>query len=442
MNQSPPHASLRRPPLPRWTIRLRLTLLYGGVFLASGVVLLGITYALVDRATGDAVFIARQPHRGSTTRPATLPGGVPNGKPVRIPIPNGKHPFRLPTQTQAESDHLRAFLDHQHASDLHQLLIQSAIALAGMAFLSLALGWLVAGRALRPLRTMTAAAQRITQRNLHERLAVQGPADELKDLGDTVDELLARLEAAFEAQRRFVANASHELRTPLTLGRALLEDQLADPRASTGSFRATSQRLLEISEEQERLIAALLTLASSERGLEERVPVDLADIVDQIVSTRHAESAERALHVSTSLEPAPVWGDAQLLQRLVANLFDNALRHNVPAGSVDVATGTANERALLYVANTGPLVPQSELARLFQPFQRLATDRTEPAESHGLGLSIVQAIATAHNASLTARARPEGGLTISVDFLAGPPRADSSEASGLDTGNATALSSA
>lgn len=391
--------------LPRWTLRLRLTTLYGGVFIISGLVLLGLTYALVARSTDNAILF-RPLARGSTERSATFSRRITSGKSA----------FPVPGRERAQTNRLLAQLAHQHASDLHQLLTQSAIALAGMAFLSLALGWLLAGRALRPVRTMTAAARRITARNLHERLGVRGPADELKDLGDTIDELLGRLEAAFEAQRRFVANASHELRTPLTLGRALLEDHLAAPDASLDSFRATSERLLAIGEQQEHLIEALLMLASSERGLEHREPVELATVADEIVHLRRL--GRSTLHVCTSLSAARVSGDARLIQRLIANLVDNAVRYNLPDGHVDITTGTESGHGFVSVANSGPAVPPHELERLFQPFQRLATGRTSAAEGHGLGLSIVHAIANAHDASLAAHARPDGGLAVRVDFPA------------------------
>jgi signal transduction histidine kinase len=397
------------PLAPRWprrTVRLRLTLLYGSLFLISGLVLLGLTYALVARATGDLIFLDRPTGAGSASGSAAFFHRSSTTSP----------PFAV--ASQAQIDRLRAQLSRQHASDLHQLLIQSGIALAGVALLSLVLGWLVAGRALRPLRTMTAAARRISQRNLHERLAVQGPADELKDLGDTVDDLLGRLESAFEAQRRFVANASHELRTPLTLGRALLEDHLADPNATPDSFRTTSERLLAISEHQERLLEALLTLASSERGLERREYVDLATVTDHVIRTRQPEIARRKLQITAPLEPAPVLGDPRLLERLVANLVDNALRHNSAHGRVRITSATEAGHAILSVTNSGPVVPAAEVTRLLQPFQQLRADRTGHGDGYGLGLSIVEAIAAAHDATLTAQAQPRGGLAIEVSFPA------------------------
>jgi signal transduction histidine kinase len=282
---------------------------------------------------------------------------------------------------------------------------------------SIALGWLVAGRVLRPLRAMTATTRQISERNLHERLALSGPRDELKDLADTVDDLLARLETAFGAQQRFVANAAHELRTPLTLWRALLEETLTDPSATIDTFRATSRRLLALGEEQERLLESLLTLASSERGLDRREPFDLAAVVEAILRNPPAGTRSLGVRIDSEIEPAPAAGNAALAERLVRNLVDNAVRYNVPGGRVRVRTGTETGGAFLSVANDGAVIPAAEVERLFEPFRGLGADRTAPSDGHhGLGLSIVRAIATAHHATLLAEARPEGGLAVEVKF--------------------------
>jgi signal transduction histidine kinase len=301
----------------------------------------------------------------------------------------------------------------------HDFLLGSVIALAIMVVVAIWLGWLMAGRVLRPLRTMTAAARRISEVNLHERLAMPGPGDELKDLGDTIDELLARLEGAFDAQRRFVANASHELRTPLTVERVMLETALADPDATAESMRATFVDLLATSQQQEQIIQALLTLARSQRGLEHREPFDLAAVTGEVLSARYPEAQRLGLRIEASLAPAMSTGDPQLAQRLVANLADNALRHNVADGWIDVATGIRAGQSVIWVANSGPLVPENEVSRLFQPFQRGGDDRTarpDGAGGLGLGLSIVNAIAAAHGAIVKGRAQPAGGLGIEVAF--------------------------
>lgn len=308
----------------------------------------------------------------------------------------------------------------QRISDLHQLVIESSVALAIMAIISGALGWVVAGRVLAPLRTMTAATQQMSEANLHERLAMTGPPDELRQLADTIDGLLGRLEGAFDAQRRFVANASHELRTPLTTVRALLEMVLSDPRATVRTFRTTCQQVLEESGQQEELIDALLALAQGERGIDARERIDLATIAGEIAGALRGEAAARGVHIDASLEPALIAGDSRLIERLASNLVDNALRYNHPGGSASVfVRGEAGEVELA-VSNTGPRVPAEEVDRLLQPFQRLSGDRVGHLEGLGLGLSIVAAIANAHDAPLVVRPGAEGGLDITVRFARAP----------------------
>ncbi len=298
-------------------------------------------------------------------------------------------------------------------------------ALALMAVFSLWLGWVIAGRALRPLRTITETARDISASNLHRRLDLQGPDDELKQLGTTVDGLLARLETSFEAQRQFVANASHELRTPLTLERTLLELALSDPNASIDSYRHTCEQLLAVGAQQERLIEALLTLSRSQRGLESRQPVDLA----AITAVAAAAADHDGLVLDTAVEPAQTTGNPRLVERLVANLLSNAIHHNIEGGNISLTTDTRDGHAVLTVANTGPKVPASELERIFQPFQRLDTTRTSGAGGLGLGLSIVQAIADAHDATIDTIAPADGGLQIQVSF----PAAASTDGSRSDT---------
>jgi signal transduction histidine kinase len=285
-----------------------------------------------------------------------------------------------------------------------------------MAVLAVVLGWLVAGRVLRPLRTMATATQQITERNLHERLALAGPNDEVKHLADTIDGLLARLDNAFQAQRHFVANASHELRTPLTLDRALLEVALSDPDASPEDLRATLEELLASGEQQERLIEALLTLASSERGLDRREHIDLAAAAERALSTIGPEAARQGLQVTSSLAAAPLTGNSALVERMIANLMENAVRYNVPGGSIDLRTECCDGSAMLTVANTGLSVSQGDIDRLFQPFQRLGNDRTTHPGGHGLGLSIVRAVVAAHEAGLKVQLRPDGGLIVRIYF--------------------------
>jgi len=386
--------------LPRRTVRLRLTLFYSALFLLSGAALLAITYLLV-RLTFPRASI----HSYSATEPPTHSGPAGATSPPLAHLPS-----LAPLQARAA----------QRSADLNQLLLVSGVALAVMALASVVLGWLVAGRVLRPLRTITAAARDLSSASLHRRLALAGPDDELKELADTFDGLLGRLERSFQSQRQFVANASHELRTPLTLERALLEAFLTDPEPTAESLRATCERLLVANTQQDRLIEALLTLATSERGIERWEPIDLAVLADQALASRRAEAERRGLRVGTSLTAAPASGDPDLAERLVANLVDNALHYNIPGGWVELVTGTGAGQATVRVSNTGPAVPAEEVEELFQPFRRLGSGRTRHRDGHGLGLSIVSAIATAHRATLDARPRSGGGLDVEVRFPAAP----------------------
>jgi signal transduction histidine kinase len=282
--------------------------------------------------------------------------------------------------------------------------------------LAVGLAWWIAGRFLRPLRTMNAAAREISATNLHRRLGLDGPADELTELGETLDDLFGRLEASFEAQRHFLANASHELRTPLAGLRTLLEVALADPGADTETLRSACQKALALGQHQERLVNALLTLASSERGVEVWEPFDLGQVTETVLTGRRHEADNRNIHIQASLPAAPATGDPKLVELLVANLIDNALRHNKRGGCIDISIISAPARATISVTNTGPTVPASKIDRLFQPFQQAANERVGHTNGHGFGLAIVGAIAKAHQAKITAHPRPQGGLDIAVTF--------------------------
>jgi signal transduction histidine kinase len=404
----------RRWRLPRRTVRLKLTLLYGALFLACGVALLAITYVLVR----NRLPVMVSSHGKSSARAGqnlgvicfqSFTGG--GGAAAPVPAATPQAIGGCSTLTQA--------LDVQRSSELNQLLEESGIALAIMTVVSVALGWLVAGRVLRPLRTITTAARRISARNLHQRLALDGPDDELSELGKTFNGLLARLEGSFAAQRQFVANASHELRTPLARQRTLVEVALRDPEPTVASLQAVCERVLATGEEQERLIEALLTLARSQRGLDRSEPLDLAAVAADAVRASEAGSQTRGLRVHSALAEAPALGDPRLAARLAANLVDNAVRHNVPGGWVEVVTGIRAGRGILSVANMGPVIPPEKVDLLFQPFGRLE-DRVG-RDGLGLGLSIVTAIAAAHEADLRARPLPCGGLEVEVHFPRVPP---------------------
>jgi signal transduction histidine kinase len=422
--------------LPRRTVRMRLTLLYGGLFLLSGAALMAIAYALLVNA--GFVFTLQN---GPSTPPQTVRSGLtatssPVGLPGRaltthpsaqtmahwrevagcmrrhgvsgFPDPTASVPPNLRFAGVELSDHAGAifaipatinvrtssftqtavgcgFFDayqgqliaqnNQRRTQVRQeLLIQSGLALAGMSLLSLALGWLMAGRVLQPL------------------------------------------EDSYEAQRQFVANASHELRAPLTRQRALIEVALADPQATASSLQTAHERVLAAEQHLEQVIDGLLTLTRGQAGLERREDLDLAGLASQAMLAREPQLADLDLDVHTTLARAPTAGDPRLLEGLIANLIDNAIRHNIAGGRVEISTGTRDRRAFMSIANTGPIVPPAEIQRLFQPFQRLGAARTRHNSGHGLGLSIVKAIATAHQAELTTHSRPEGGLVIEVSF--------------------------
>lgn len=363
----------------RHSARMRLTAVYAGLFLISGLAMLAITYLLVRQWPLDRNF--------APTGRLNLPGGLPKAELLRL----------------------------QRNADLHQLVLALTVALVAVALASIALGWIVAGRVLRPLRTITTTARRISATNLRERLALDGADDEFKRLGDTLDDLFSRLQASFEAQRHFVANASHELRTPLTAERTLLQVALANPNTTAERWRSTGFELLASSQEQERLMEALLTIATGEAGLHEPVRLDLAAITSRALRTPRPDIDRLGLNIDASLQPAAVEGEALLLERLVANLIDNAVRHNTVGGQVSIATRMTDGHAVLSIANTGPVVPLTEIDRLLQPFQRLDRRRTHH-NGHGLGLSIVRAIAAAHRARLTVHPGDTGGLEVDVRF--------------------------
>jgi signal transduction histidine kinase len=304
----------------------------------------------------------------------------------------------------------------QQGADVQHQIAGSVVALAIALLLSLAAGWLMAGRLLRPVRAITAAAREISASNLHHRLRPGRRGDEFTELAETLNDLFGRLEASFASQRQFVASASHELRTPLTAERALLQVTLADPDATVPALRTACEEALALGEQQERLIGALLTLASSERGIEQPEPADLAAVARDVAAAREQDAGQHGISVETTLRAAPVLGDPSLIESLVANLADNALRHNVPGGRVEISTGTAGGQAVLSVRNTGPVIPAGEVGRLLEPFQQLGRQRIGQAGGHGLGLAIVQSITRAHGARLTAAARPAGGLDIEVIF--------------------------
>ncbi|GAB3680468.1 HAMP domain-containing sensor histidine kinase [Actinocorallia lasiicapitis] len=368
---------------PGVSVRMRLTLLYGTMFFLAGLLLMVVTYVLVS-----AVF-------SSVLQPGTRLSL--EGCSVRL-NPNCPHWL---------ADDLREQM-------LKDLLRRMTFALFGVGVLALMLGYIVADRALAPLQKVTAAARRLSESTLHERIALEGPQDEIKELADTFDAMLERLSDAFDSQRRFVANASHELRTPLAINRTLLEVALTDDEVSP-DLMTVGKTLLATNARHERLIEGLLLLARSERELTTRSAVDLKDVAETVIEqVRKRPDRCEGIVLHTELTAARTTGDPVLLEHLVANLVDNAYKHNIDDGEVYVRTGDLDGFAAVQVENTGPVIPAYEVDRLFEPFRRLNNDRIESAKGAGLGLSIVKSVVTAHRGSVHAAVRPGGGLVITV----------------------------
>lgn len=384
--------TLQKPPclrvlVPRPTVRWQLTLLYGVLFVICGAALLAITYFLFQKF-------------------AFIP-------PKQIVDPNGR--------TIARLEGVPTAIDAQRSIGLHRLQLYSAIALGIMAIVSVVLGWLVAGRVLAPFRTITATTERISETNLNERLAMSGPRDEPRLLADTIDRLLERLDAAFEAQRRFVANASHELRTPLAMMRTTLDVAIAKPGGVPPQTLELDAELRVDLDHADELLESFLALARAQNGrVGEQGQVAFEPLITDALCARAKQIAAKRLAVETHLSPVEVAGNPTLLARMVDNVIENAVRHNQPDGSIQLTLAPLNEQqAQLTIDTGGPLLDPSAVAQLAQPFKRLGQDRIGSPNGHGLGLSIVAAVAAAHDGSLELQARPEGGLRVQIT-LPGP----------------------
>ncbi|UGQ13860.1 HAMP domain-containing histidine kinase [Yinghuangia sp. ASG 101] len=386
---------------PDWlrpSIRMRLTALYGGMFLIAGVLLLGSVYLLVGRN------LANQQPLDFRFAPNVH---ILDGRGVEI---TPEELTRIQERWQSD----------QRGLVLHELLQQSLLALVLLALIAFGFGYLMAGRVLSPLGRITAAARSVAGTGgsgLHRRIDLDGPDDELKELADTFDEMLEQLDRAFDSQRKFVANASHELRTPLAINRTLLEVALGDPEMPP-QLRELADNLLATNERSERLIEGLLLLARSEHELTDRKPVDLAEVAGRTFEQTAAEAAERGVELRGDFQPATASGNAVLLERVALNLAQNAVRYNVPDGWVEMATSTVDGTALLTVANSGPVIPADGVETLFEPFRRMRGDRTASEKGVGLGLSIVRSVVRAHGGWIEAEPRAEGGLIMRIGFPA------------------------
>ncbi|NYE43378.1 signal transduction histidine kinase [Streptomyces fulvorobeus] len=396
------------PPKPTWepkqqepsypwlrpTIRIRLTLLYGGMFLIAGILLLSIIYMLAAQAL----------HVGSE-----LPFQIVTGQVTSevCDLPKNATP-------DAFNAAMNACVNHQRKQALDTLLNRSLLALVGLSIIAFAFGYAMAGRVLSPLGRITRTARRVAGTDLSRRIELDGPDDELKELADTFDDMLDRLERAFTAQQRFVGNASHELRTPLAINRTLLEVHLSDPEAPT-ELQQLGKTLLATNERSEQLVEGLLLLARSDNQIIERKPVDLAEVADRAIDQVHTEAVAKGVEIRGERAPALVQGNGVLLERIALNLVQNAVRYNVAEnGWVQVTTRLQPGQALLVVSNTGPVVPAYEIDNLFEPFRRLRTERTGSDKGVGLGLSIARSVARAHGGRIIAEPREGGGLVMRV----------------------------
>ncbi|MFR9673359.1 sensor histidine kinase [Streptomyces sp. TR06-5] len=385
----------------RPTIRIRLTLLYGGMFLIAGMILLTIIYLLAAQALHDVSKL-----------PFTILGVHAELNSNACPELARQLPERMPVEELMRR--LGECNDTQRAHALDELLRSSLLALMGLAVAAFAFGYVMAGRVLSPLGRITRTARQVAGTDLHKRIELEGPDDELKELADTFDEMLDRLDRAFTAQQRFVANASHELRTPLAINRTLLEVQLSDPEASP-ELQQLGKTLLATNERSEQLVEGLLLLARSENEIVDRKPVDLAEVASRAVEQVRADAEEKGVTLRGVRAPVYVQGNGVLLERVALNLLQNAVRYNLPEGGwVSVGTEAGPGRAVLEVENTGPVVPAYEVDNLFEPFRRLRSERTGSDKGVGLGLSIVRSVVRAHGGLVQAVPREDGGLVVRV----------------------------
>ena len=385
-------------------MRTRLAVFYALLFLVAGVVLLALSYTLL----------------ASVLLPA--PGPRPKLTPQEQALLSVCKPPPTSPSLLAQCNHLIGIVGdgaQSRGDTLAALRQASAIGLIAVTIAAAGIGWLVAGRALRPVRSLTEAARRASELRLGHRLALTGPDDELKQLADTFDVMLERLDAAFTSQKRFVANAAHELRTPLTAMRTAIEVTLSKPTRTPDQLEAMATRIKRSVERAEATIEALMTLAKSEVGPTSHEPMDLATAAEDALDASHTAIDQRQIKVDAALEPARARGDRVLLERMIANLVENAVRHNNPGGWIGIRTIQQSDSAVFEIANTGPSVPAEQIPILFEPFAH-AKQRLNPSDGVGLGLSIATAIARAHNATITARPRAGGGLEMSVTIPTSP----------------------
>jgi signal transduction histidine kinase len=412
------------------TIRMRLTVLYAVAFFLAGLVLIGLMYFQLDRVIGQQlIFRLDNPAAGSEAPTLNfrssppLEGEEDEATDTLYVAPEGTEPDapNLPGPDELQT-RMRVLMRMVRAETLEKIVMVSVISLVTVSAVATLLGWLLAGHALQPLRQITATARSIADRNLHQRIALEGPEDEIKDLANTLDDMLERLDRAFDSQQRFIANASHELRTPLTINRTLIEVAMMKELRPDAPLMQLGSTLLAVNQRHERLIDGLLMLASSEQEIADPQVVDLAEIAGQVLAESAVMAQSAGIEIRSQLDTAVCVGDADLLKCLIQNLADNAIRYNLPqSGWIRVSTGTDAGHAMVSVENSGPLIPSYEVPRLFEPFRRLAsTERLADTSTvmgrrgAGLGLSIVRSIVRSHGGQVNAVAREDGGLLIDV----------------------------
>jgi signal transduction histidine kinase len=409
--------ALQRPIRRLWPqkVRTRLTLLYAALFFAGGLALLALTYGILAGSlpTSPPASLTTSSQESNLLHQACKTAGyafkVQGQPPVAIP----QDPTECKQAMTAIYAGTAAGMQAQRQQALGNLLRSALIGLGLITVASGGLGWFMSGRMLRPVRVITETARRASEQHLGERLALTGARDELKELADTFDDMLERLDAAFVTQRRFVANASHELRTPLTVMRTAIDVTLAGPSPTARQLTDMAVRVRRSIDRADTMVEALLTLAVSDQGKLSTEFTDLATWAEDAVDAAAPEIERLGLNVDAKLDPAEITGDPQLLERMITNLVDNAVRHNEPGGWIQLRTGSKNAAVYLEIANSGPFVPDDVVPSLLEPFRRM-DPRTGVRDGVGLGLSIARSVVTAHRGTVTARSRPVGGLDISV----------------------------
>lgn len=383
----------------RWTVRVRLTMLYGGLVLVAGAAVLAGLLIMLDRVIATQPIVLDSAYVERLTAASTFPGANKDADQRRAKV-----------EVLKATEDLRADL---RSRTLTPLIGPSLVGLSILGVAGLGVGWFVAGRALRPIQQITATAQAVASGRLDTRIAMDGPKDELRKLADTFDAMLDRLHEASASQRAFIGNASHELKTPVAINRTLVDVALTDPDASPDLIRL-GHSLQEVNMRQQRLIDGLLALAQAGNMLTKHQEANLDDIARTTIDRYQGEAEQRRILVKSSLHPAPLTGDPVLLERLVENLIQNAVVHNTNGGGwITVRTCQSGDAVQLQVANSGPVVPTASIANLFEPFRR-PTDRVDSAAGSGLGLSIVRTVAEAHGGTVEAMALRRGGLSVEV----------------------------